>query len=113
MHSIFLPQVFASSKTRAIKQERTIFMTIFIVMNILIKNIRSLAGIRNRDMNQFRYNEFRLFPSLEYAFLLTADGKIEAYGLMTDLGRLSTENSMLRSVLEGSNRSTTEITDAS
>ncbi|MBK9730007.1 MAG: imidazolonepropionase [Chitinophagaceae bacterium] len=54
-------------------------------MNVLIKNIKSLAGIRDVTVKQLRGNELKTLPSLDNAFLFIEEGKIAAFGLMEHL----------------------------
>ena len=51
-------------------------------MNILFKNIKSLAGIRSADVKLLKGNELNELPSIEDAWLHVQDGKIAAYGGM-------------------------------
>ena len=53
-------------------------------MNILIKNIKSLAGIRDAKVMQLKGDELKTIPSVEDAFLEIVDGKIASYGSMQE-----------------------------
>lgn len=56
-------------------------------MNILIKNIKSLAGIRDAGVKQVKGDDLKTFPSIENAFLFIKDGRIADYGAMSAIGQ--------------------------
>ncbi|MCY7410903.1 MAG: imidazolonepropionase [Chitinophagales bacterium] len=51
-------------------------------MNILFKNIKSLAGIRSADVKLLKGNELNELPAIDDAWLHVQDGNIAAYGGM-------------------------------
>ncbi len=51
-------------------------------MNVLIKNIKSLAGIRDAGVQHVSGNELKKLPSVEDAYLLIREGRIAAFGAM-------------------------------
>lgn len=53
-------------------------------MNLLIKNIKSLCGIRDSDSRKICGSDMKIIPSIENAFLLIEGGKIADYGSMSD-----------------------------
>lgn len=57
-------------------------------MNVLIKNIKSLAGIRDAGIKQVSGSALQMLPSIENAFLLVRDGNIAAFGQMESLQQL-------------------------
>ncbi|MEO6167162.1 MAG: imidazolonepropionase [Chitinophagales bacterium] len=61
-------------------------------MNILIKNIKSLAGIQSAEIKQVKGNDLKTLPSLENAWLFIEAGKISAFGLMQDFGQSKINN---------------------
>src|SRR5688572_25323441 len=48
--------------------------------SILIRNIKSLAGIRPQDVLMVKGKEMNILPSIENAFLLIEDGLIKSFG---------------------------------
>src|SRR6476661_2300510 len=52
--------------------------------SILIRNIKSLAGIRESDVLLVKGEEMKTLPSIENAFLLIEDGLIKAFGNSDD-----------------------------
>ena len=58
-------------------------------MNLLIKNIKCLCGIRNPDIKKIRGSEMKTLPSIENAFLLIENG------LIKDFGEMNTFNSAI------------------
>src|SRR5205085_1167882 len=52
--------------------------------SILIRNIKSLAGIRDADVRMVKGEEMKTLPSIEDAFLLIEDGLIKAFGRNND-----------------------------
>ncbi|MBX7109885.1 MAG: imidazolonepropionase [Chitinophagales bacterium] len=52
------------------------------MMNVLIKNIKSLAGIRDAGVQHVSGNELKKLPSVEDAYLLIREGRIAAFGAM-------------------------------
>lgn len=53
-------------------------------MNIVIKNIRSLSGIREAGVKRLKGNDMQTFPAFENAYLFINAGKIAAFGSMND-----------------------------
>lgn len=54
-------------------------------MNVLIKNIKSLAGIRDAGVQQVSGSALQMLPSIENAFLLVSDRSIAGFGPMENL----------------------------
>jgi imidazolonepropionase len=54
-------------------------------MNLLIKNIKSLCGIRDAGIKKVCGSEMKILPSIENAFLLIEDGLIKDFGEMNNL----------------------------
>src|SRR5687768_11758813 len=52
--------------------------------SILIRNIKSLAGIRKKEVPIVRGAEMKSLPSIENAFLLIEDGLIKSFGKNSD-----------------------------
>ncbi|MBP6732231.1 MAG: imidazolonepropionase [Chitinophagales bacterium] len=52
--------------------------------SILIKNIQSLAGIRDANVKMVKGTDMKTIPTLENAFLLVEDGLIKAFGKNED-----------------------------
>lgn len=62
-------------------------------MNVLIKNIKSLAGIRDAGVHHVSGNALQMLPSIENAFLFVRDGSIAGFGPMENLKQwMSNEN---------------------
>ncbi len=52
--------------------------------SILIKNIQSLAGIRDANVKMVKGTDMKTIPTFENAFLLIEDGIIKAFGKNED-----------------------------
>lgn len=52
--------------------------------SILVRNIKSLVGIRNSDVVMLKGEEMKVLPSIENAFLLIEDGYIKSFGKNED-----------------------------
>ena len=48
--------------------------------SLLIRNIKSLVGIRDRSIHMIRGAEMKTLPSIGNAYLLVEDGLIKSYG---------------------------------
>ena len=53
-------------------------------MSILIRNIKGLVQVRGNSVTTLRGADMRTLPMLDNAYLLIEDGKVKAYGAMTD-----------------------------
>lgn len=98
-------QVLASSKNTDSKQEKSIFTLQILVMNILIKNIKSLAGIRDPSVRLLKGKELSELPFIENAFLHIISGKISTFGKMDDLAAYHESNqSSINETIDASGR---------
>ena len=52
--------------------------------SILIRNIKSLAGIRDQNVRKVQGSEMSSLPSIEQAYLLIEDGLVKSFGQDTD-----------------------------
>jgi len=75
----------------------------FLVMNVLIKNIKSLVGIRDAGVDRVRGNELINLPFISNAFLLISNGTIAAFGKMDEI-HLSPLNESLNETIDAHNR---------
>jgi imidazolonepropionase len=54
-------------------------------MNVLFKNIKSLAGVRSAETKVLKGNDLKHLPAIEDAWLHVQDGKIAAFGGMKNV----------------------------
>jgi imidazolonepropionase len=54
-------------------------------MNVLFKNIKSLAGVRSAETKVLKEDDLKQLPAIEDAWLHVQDGKIAAYGGMKNV----------------------------
>lgn len=74
-------------------------------MNILIINIKSLAGIRDASVRILKGEQLQELPGIENAYLLVESGKIAAYGKMEELpAMLSAKNHEAGETIDASGR---------
>lgn len=74
-------------------------------MNILIINIKSLAGIRDASVRILKGEQLQELPGIENAYLFVESGKIAAYGKMEELpAMLSAKNHEAGETIDASGR---------
>ena len=74
-------------------------------MNVLIKNIKSLAGIRDAGVQQVSGSALQMLPSIENAFLLVSDRSIAGFGPMENLPQwMSNENLTVTEEIDATGR---------